>query len=168
MYTHKELRRKLQGRYSCMKRHCHDPLHKDYHKYGGRGITVCAEWIYGGSDAFTEWALSNGFRPELCLSLIDKHGVYSPANCKWIPKLQINKERRFQVMVEYQGQHRSLIDVIYSVHPGCSPQHYGNISNRITQGWDVELALTKPIRTRAPRNPNNVNRVRSSSLKYMS
>ena len=28
-----------------MKQRCYYPNHKDYHNYGGRGITICREWL---------------------------------------------------------------------------------------------------------------------------
>lgn len=62
-----------------MRRRCLSATAVDYPRYGGRGITVCAEWA-----SFEQFLADMGERPErMSLDRIDADGNYEPANCRW-------------------------------------------------------------------------------------
>ena len=65
-----------------MKARCNNPNNPFYHRYGGRGITVCNEWNQDFL-SFYEWAIKNGYREDLSLDRINNDGNYEPLNCKW-------------------------------------------------------------------------------------
>ena len=93
--------------WSGMKYRCCDPNGKGYHNYGGRGITVCDEWI-NDYTAFKEWSLNNGYAEDLSIDRIDNDKGYSPDNCRWTTmKVQANNTR-VNHRVTYQGETHTL------------------------------------------------------------
>lgn len=82
-----------------MKERCSNPNHNRYQDYGGRGITVCDEWIHDYM-AFRDWAMSHGYdenapRGQCTIDRIDVDGPYAPDNCRFVSmKVQANNKRR--------------------------------------------------------------------------
>lgn len=74
----------LYRTYQNMKARCSNKNLPNYHRYGGRGIKVCDEWM-NNFDTFKEWAHSNGYNEDLSIERINNDGNYEPNNCKWIP-----------------------------------------------------------------------------------
>src|SRR5690606_37985682 len=76
--------------WQAMRDRCSNPKHQFFHRYGGRGISVCAEW--SEYTAFREGALSNGYEhrcdlsrgQRLSIERINPNGDYCPQNCEWI------------------------------------------------------------------------------------
>ena len=65
-----------------MLRRCTNPKNKGYKNYGGRGITVCEEWL--DIRNFIVWCESTHPNTnEVSLDRIDVNGNYEPNNCRW-------------------------------------------------------------------------------------
>lgn len=89
-HSHKMSGTRLYHIWVGMKGRCSNPNNQDYKRYGGRGITVCKEWVDSFAN-FMEWANKHGYSKKLTLDRIDYNGNYEPDNCRWAtPKEQSN------------------------------------------------------------------------------
>ena len=75
---------RLYSIWSKLKGRVLNPKNKNYIDYGGRGITICDEWL--DVQNFYNWAMSNGYSDELSIDRIDNAGNYCPENCRWTTK----------------------------------------------------------------------------------
>ena len=82
-------------KWASVKRRCTDTTDKDYHHYGGRGITMAEEWVED-SAAFCHWLEDNlGPCPEgMSLDREDNDGNYEPGNLRWAPWTTQRANRR--------------------------------------------------------------------------
>lgn len=86
-YKHGERETPLYTHYRAMKERCNNPNYDHYHRYGGRGITVCPEW-QNDFLQFKAWAITHGYKPGLSLDRINNDGNYCPENCRWTTQKQ--------------------------------------------------------------------------------
>ena len=74
---------------------CTNPKNKNYKNYGGRGITVCEEWL--DIRNFIAWAESTHPNIEgMTLDRIDNDKGYSPENCRWTDVTTQNINQRIK------------------------------------------------------------------------
>ena len=122
--------------WQAMQARCRDPKRRDYGRYGGRGITVCARW-----ETFELFFADMGTRPAgTTLDRIDGDGHYEPGNCRWATAIQQNRNRSNNRRLTYRGMTLCIAD--WSERTGISPT---TLWRRLKRGWSVEQALGLPL-----------------------
>lgn len=126
--------------WSGMKRRCFDKKHHEFHRYGGRGIRVCDEWLDFSS--FMEWAKTTGYNDEMTIDRIDVDGGYMPQNCRWMTRAEQSGLRANVKILTFNGESGNLSQL--SKRFGL-PAH--TAYDRMNNGWSLERTLTEPIHT---------------------
>jgi hypothetical protein len=130
-----------------IRQRCLNPNDPGYHRYGGRGITICDRW-----SVFENFLTDMGPRPspDHSIDRKDNDGPYSPDNCQWATIRVQTRNRRANVRVTAFGRTQVLKDWAHEV--GIN---YQTISARLNAGWPIETALTAP-RKKGPRRELNL------------
>jgi hypothetical protein len=123
-----------------MKVRCCNPNNEHWSRYGGRGITICNEWL-SNFLAFYEWA-KDLWKPGLQIDRIDNDGNYTPNNCRFVTAKENMRNQPRTKMVCIDGETISIFD---------AAENYGIVSatlinNRLHKGWSDIDAVTWPHR----------------------
>lgn len=121
-----------------IKLRCYNQNTNGYSRYGGRGITVCEEWLgEHGAENFINWALQNGYTDNLTIDRIDTNGNYEPSNCRWVTKKEQANNRRSNRILEYKGKKQTMKQ--WADELGIN---YSTLKMRITKyHWSIEKSL---------------------------
>lgn len=74
---------KLYDIWGAIIQRCKNKKNKSYKNYGGRGITICKEWV-SSFQAFFNWCLANGWEEGLEIDRENNDGNYEPSNCRFV------------------------------------------------------------------------------------
>ena len=106
---HGEYKTRLYRIWFHMKERCLNPNIKNppYKDYGGRGITICNEWLE--FIPFRDWSLNNGYQKGLEIDRRDNDGNYTPENCRFTTHKENNRNRRStKLSIEIVNEIRAL------------------------------------------------------------
>ena len=135
--------KRLRGIWEGIKRRCLNEKCSCFNRYGGRGITICDEWL--DFNKFAKWALSNGYRKDLTIDRIDNNKGYEPSNCRWITTKEQQFNKRNNKRFFHDGKNLTLPEWSEILHISLDTL----VSRIYTRGWNVERALTEPVHTQS-------------------
>ena len=118
-----------------MKQRCYNPNKPQYKDWGGRGITICDEWL-NDFMAFYDWAMSNGYQDNLTIDRIDNNKGYEPSNCRWVDHKIQNRNKRNNRNYTINGETHCLTEWCEILG-----LNRGTVKNRLRYGWSIEQSL---------------------------
>lgn len=126
--------------WSMMRQRCTNPNAPNFHRYGGRGITICAAW-----DDFRAFLRDMGPRPSGAHSLdrIDNDGHYGPDNCRWATSAEQTANKSTNRRFAIDGQQLILRDVAARAGLNVSTLYY-----RVRRGIPIEQAVAMRLHQR--------------------
>ena len=102
--VHGMVKTKTYRSWSSMKERCLNKSHKSYKDYGGRGITICREWM-----KFENFYKDMGDRPpKKTLDRINNDKGYFKKNCKWSTSKEQSNNKRNNWILIYNGKAQTI------------------------------------------------------------
>lgn len=121
-----------------MRLRCTNPEDKDWHNYGGRGITVCEAWL-NSFDAF--WLdMGPTWAPGLTLDREKNALGYSPDNCRWATPEEQGNNTRVNVRIQTPKGEMTVAQAAKAF--GVKPV---TLRQRIRKGWPPEQWFIAPV-----------------------
>lgn len=141
---HHSTNTRLYGIWCGIKARCYNPKTDSYPNYGGRGITVCDEWIHNFI-AFRDWAMANGYDEnaefgECTIERKDGNGNYEPSNCKWATQKEQSNNIRNNRRITYNGETLTIAE--WAERLGVN---YHTLYTRLDRGWSLDEVFTLPF-----------------------
>lgn len=134
---HADGRNKATKEYSTwsgMKGRCLNKKDTRYFDYGGRGISICREWI----DSFESFLSDMGVAPSADhqIDRIDNNGNYEPDNCKWASRTENSNNKRNNYNLTINGETKTLAN--WEKFSGINQS---TIKRRVTREWSSDKLL---------------------------
>lgn len=125
-----------------MRQRCSNEKSKSYPRYGGRGITVCDNWI----NSFENFLSDMGHPEEgMTIERKDNNLGYSKENCKWATRLEQQNNRNVCQYITYNNETHTVSE--WSVITGI---HKNTLSERFHKNWPLEDIFSKDKKTYLP------------------
>ncbi len=90
---------RLYSIWQAMLGRCTTKTNERYDAYGGRGVTVCEEWL--SFPVFAEWCIKNGHVKGMSIDRKNNDGNYSPSNCRIATVKQQNNNKKNNTLKKY-------------------------------------------------------------------
>lgn len=118
-----------------MKARCYYPKTNGFERYGGRGITVCNEWLHSFATFYKD--IGSRPSPKYEIERINNSLGYSKENCKWATHKEQSNNRRSNILFTFSGQTKTLKQWCEYLN-----LNYKTVWMRINgYGWSIERAL---------------------------
>lgn len=112
--------------WQAIRQRCENPNEARFHRYGGRGITVCERW-----QKFENFYADMGDPPKgTSIDRIDNDGDYEPSNCRWATPRQQSNNTSTNTHVTHSGKTQTLAQ--WAAELGIP---YSRIVYRHAHGW---------------------------------
>lgn len=108
--THGMKNTRIYRTWRSMKDRCTNKNCSNYNRYGGRGITVCDEWLHD-FEKFYDWAMENGYSDDLSIDRINVNYGYCPENCRWVSILEQNYNKRNNIIISVYGERLTIKEI---------------------------------------------------------
>lgn len=103
-----------------------DASRHNYHRYGGRGITVCERWR-----EFRNFLEDMGASPDGMEIDRENNALgYFPGNCRWLPRKTNQRNRDNNHLIEWDGRQVTVAEA-----SEISGLHYRTLLGRLSRGW---------------------------------
>lgn len=134
----KKERKRLKSIYNGMRLRCYNENNVNYKYYGGKGVTICDEWLLSFENFF-DWAINNGYNENLTIDRIDSEKEYSPDNCEWSTKKEQAYNRSMSVKLTLNGRTMYMTEWAEELEIDKKI-----LSWRYNNGWSDEEILSRP------------------------
>lgn len=138
--THGMSNTRIYRIYNKMKLRCYSKTNSAYKDYGGRGITVCQEWLDDFMN-FYNWSMENGYSDDLSIDRINNDKGYSPENCRWATKKKQANNTRSTVFLTYKGETKPASE--WSKITGIRQD---TLTMRKRNGWSDDRCIETPVK----------------------
>ena len=128
---------------SSMNGRCNRIMHKDYDKYGGRGIKLLWKSFEEFRDDMYEIYLEHVedfWEKQTTLDRIDNDGNYCENNCRWATYKEQENNRSDTIIIEYNWKKQSMKQWAEELWT-----HWSTLRYRFKKGMSVEECFTKSI-----------------------
>lgn len=116
-----------------MNARCYNTNHIHYKDYGGRGITICDEWL-NSFESFYQWAITHGYDDRMTIDRIDNEKPYGPDNCHFILNIDQQQNKRNTIRC----------DSGLSLRAECRMENvpYTSVRVKIKHGYSIPEAIS--------------------------
>lgn len=131
--------KRTHGSWQGLKERCNNKKLPSYKSYGGRGIKYQASW-----ENFIGFLDDMGVAEKgMSIERIDVNGNYCKENCKWIPVLKQQDNKRCSLRLTYKGEKYTLTELCEAFQLNRE-----KANTRRKRGWSVEDLVIGSRRSR--------------------
>jgi hypothetical protein len=162
---------KFYRTWCAMKSRCYNPNNIEYNHYGGRGITVCEEWLDFNnfmSDMYESFCNHMNTHDSTTIERINVNKGYSTDNCRWATIVEQSRNKTTSKKYKLPGYNRELtIPEIYDLGICDNDLSINTLYTRMSRGWDIMEAIKSPNRQYARKMVSFDNTLKKSDYDYL-